>query len=293
MNEDTNMANNTGFNTVSVAPKVREPEVFKGERNALMVESWINSMDLYFQLIKVDHGQDQLLYALSLLRGDAQLWYSQMKVYEAEQLPQDWSDFKVLLRKEFVPINAVIQARDKLASLVQTGSITSYINDFRRLKLQIPDLSHGDALDRFVRGLNKVIRVAVRSRFPATLSEAESLALAIEAAAQDEEGFAVPHQQVVQPKVNYDPMDLDSLCEMVNALAGQVRQGNNGGYRRRNNGGGYRGAQSGGYRGGNGNSNGGPRCFACGGIGHMKRECPTFLNRSQGKGGNNAGHLKD
>lgn len=276
MNEDIQMGNTAGAqqNAVGAQFKVREPEVFKGERNALVVESWINSMELYFQLIRATHGQDQLLYALSLLRGDAQLWYSQKKIYEAQELPQDWDDFKVLLRKEFVPINSVIQARDKLASLVQGGSVTDYINEFRRLKLQIPDLSQGDALDRFVRGLVKVIRVAVRSRFPTTLADAESLALAIEAASRDEEGFAVPQQQVVQPKVNYEPMDLDSLREMVNALAGQVRQGN-------------------GYRGGNGNGNGGPRCFACGGIGHMKRECPTFLNRSQGKKGNNAGHLKD
>lgn len=282
MNEDTQMGNTAGgYHAVGVQFKVREPEVFKGERNALEVESWINSMELYFQLIRVNHGQDQLLYALSLLRGDAQLWYSQKKIYEAEELPQNWDDFKVLLRKEFVPINSVIQARDKLASLVQGGSVTNYINEFRRLKLQIPDLSQGDALDRFIRGLAKVIRVAVRSRFPTTLSEAESLALAIEAASRDEEGFVAPPQQVVQPKVNYDPMDLDSLRDMVNALADQVRQGNN--YRR--NGGGYRSS--------NGNSTGGSRCFACGGIGHMKRECPTFLNRSRSKRGNNTNHLKD
>jgi hypothetical protein len=292
MDDDTRMNNTTGFKTVGITPKVREPEVFKGERNALMVESWINSMDLYFQLVRVEHGQEQLLYALSLLRGDAQLWYSQMRVYEAEQLPQDWSDFKMSLRKEFVPINAIIQARDKLAALVQNGPVSGYINDFRRLKLQIPDLSHGDALDRFVRGLVKIIRVAVRSRFPATLAEAESLALAIEAAAQDEEGYAVPIQQQVQPKVNYDPMDLDSLREQINALAGQVRQ-QGGGYRPSN--GGYKQSSGYGTRGGQtGSRNGnGPRCFACHGFGHMKRECPTFLNKTQGRNGSTHGNLKD
>lgn len=286
MNEDSTMGNTTGFNTVGTAPRVREPEVFKGERNALAVESWIYSVELYFKIIRVDHGQDQLWYALSLLRGDAQLWYSQLKVYEAEKLPQDWSDFKVLLRKEFVPINAVVQARDRLASLIQRGSVSEYINEFRRLKLQIPDLSHGDALDRFVRGLTKAIRVAVRSRFPTTLSEAESLALAIEAASQDEEGVAiVPRQQPLQPKNNFDPMDLDALRETVNALVGQVQRQTN---YRRNTGGGSRSG---------GSSNGaGPRCYGCGGIGHMKRECPTYLNRVQkNKGGNDnqsTGHLK-
>jgi hypothetical protein len=205
----------------------------------------------------------------------------------------------VLLRKEFVPINAVIQARDRLASLTQKGSVTDYINEFRRLKLQIPDLSQGDALDRFVRGLVKVIRVAVRSRFPATLSEAESLALAIEAAAQEEGGYVVPNQQVrqvTQPTVNYDPMELDSLREMVNALAGQVR------YQQAGSRGRFNGPRSNSYGSSRGNSgpnssSNGPRCFACGGFGHIKRECPTYLNRSQGRGGSSArsgnSHLKD
>lgn len=277
MNEDIAMGS-AGPLSAGVAFKVREPETFNGERNALKVESWINSMDLYFQLIKLAHGQDQLLYALSLLRGDAQLWYAQMKVYDTDELPQEWNDLKKLLRKEFIPINAVIQARDKLASLVQTDSVSSYINEFRRLKLQIPDLSQGDALDRFVRGLNKTIRVAVRSRFPTSLSEAESLALAIEAASK-EEGYIVPQQQVTSTRASYDPMDLDALREMVNALAGQVRQ----------NGPSYRRGSANGRQGRG--ENGGLRCFACGGRGHMKRECPTHLNRSQGKAGNGS-HLK-
>ncbi len=282
INEDTRMGDNAvaaDFGMIAPLPKVREPEVFRGERSALAVESWIQSMDLYFELVKIKHSQDQLLYARSLLRGDAQLWYSQMQVYEAGQLPQDWEDLKVLLRREFIPINSVIQARDRLAALIQRGPVSEYINEFRRLKLQIPDLSQGDALDRFVRGLKQAIRIAVRSRFPATLSEAESLALAFEAAAKEEGSYAVPTTtQPTQPMVNYDPMELDSLRSMVNALTNQLRnRGNsrNRSYGTRGNNGFNRSNTFNGNTGGNG-----PRCYGCGGIGHMKRECPTYLNRS-------------
>ena len=59
MNEDVSMGSAGSFNA-GVIPKVREPETFNGERNALKVESWINSMELYFQLIKLGHSQDQL-----------------------------------------------------------------------------------------------------------------------------------------------------------------------------------------------------------------------------------------
>ena len=196
-NEDIRMGGADGqIGMATPLPRVREPEVFRGDRSALMVESWISAMDRYFLLVQITHGQQQLLYATSLLRGDAQLWYSHLDTYGAEQLPQDWDEFKVLLRREFIPINAVIQARDRLAVLVQRSSVSEYINEFRRLKLRIPDLSNGDALDRFVRGLAKVIRVAVRSRFPANLLEAESLALAIEAAAQEEGNYTIPSQAV-------------------------------------------------------------------------------------------------
>lgn len=294
MNEDTTMSSGEFIGSAGVPrPKIREPEVFKGERTALGVESWIGSLDLYFKLVKISHGQEQLWYALSLLRGDAQLWYNQLKMYEpAFALPQDWEDLKRLVRKEFIPINAVIQARDKLASLVQRGSVTEYINEFRRLKLQIPDLSKGDALDRFVRGLKKPIRVAVRSRFPETISNAESLALAIEAAALEggASDMVEPAQAPVAP--NYDPMDLDSLRSLVNALAGQVQQQND-----RGRGGRYGGSRRGANGGSFGGGSAGPRCFGCGGYGHLKRECPTYLNKTnQGRSNNgnrSLGHLKD
>lgn len=169
-------------------------------------------MDLYFRLVKMNHGQDQLIYAMSLLREDAQLWLNRFPVISQGGLPaQDWGEFKVLLRQEFIPINAVIQARDQLAVLTQTGTVTEYINEFRKLQLQIPDLSLGDALDRFVRGLKRPTRIAVRTRFPKTMAEAESLSLAIEAAAF-EDGIPVP-KQPAQPAVIPNEQDPDELYE--------------------------------------------------------------------------------
>ncbi|KAI8321308.1 hypothetical protein EDC96DRAFT_582219 [Choanephora cucurbitarum] len=81
MNEDINMASKAGDSTLNIpAIKVREPEVFRGERTAIAVEGWIEALNLYFQITRLEHGQDQLMYALSLLRDDAQLWTDSRKI---------------------------------------------------------------------------------------------------------------------------------------------------------------------------------------------------------------------
>lgn len=273
-------------NALSGTPniRVREPEVYNGERTVIAIQGWLNSLELYYKLTKMEDAQTQLYYALSLLREDAQLWFNQLPgVREGVISFQTFAAFKEALLAEFVPVHAVLSARDDLWELSQTGTVRDYINSFRRLRLQIPDLSDGDALDRFVHGLQDHIRSEVRSRFPVNLPAAEACALALEAAGHV--SSSVPRPIVQQPAVSIpppanDPMDLDVLRSFLNALNGQRM--NNGNFRPNNRSQGNTGASS------------GPRCYGCGGFGHLKRECPTVKRRkNQGSSrinGNN-GHL--
>lgn len=260
MSEDIAMSST---NLSGYSRKVREPEVYNGERDAIVLDAWIYSLELYFSLVKIDHPQERLLYALSLLRKDAQLWYSQLSTFNKEQAPQDWNELKVALRTEFVPIDAIAKARDSMATLVQTTTVNHYINEFRRLLLQIPDMSEGVAQDKFVRGLAKPLRYAVRSHFPKTLVDAQRIALAIEGAGEGE--IAQPIKSSAPQPPQFEPMDLDAVRELVNAINGRPSRRMNvpSGSNRRN------------FNHGSPARATNVQCYNCQGWGHMQGECPS------------------
>ena len=269
MNEDITMksANSFSNNSSGYVRKVREPDVFNGERDAIILNAWIYSLELYFSLVHIDNAQEKLLVGLSLLRNDAQLWYSQLSAFDSDHAPQDWDELKAALRNEFIPLDAVAKARDRMASLVQTSSVTVYINEFRRLLLQLPDITAGVAQDKFIRGLKQHLRFAVRSHFPKPLEEAQRLALAIEGAGE-EEVVVQPTKTMVAPQPpQFESMDLDAIRDLVNAIRGV----------------------SGGRRNFNAcnklnNNNASIQCYNCQGWGHMRGECPSPRNSGRGGG---------
>lgn len=260
--------------------KFREPDLFHGERSAVAVSSWLSTLESYYELANVT-DIEKYKYAVTLFRGDALLWWNRTKLLPLA--PHTWHGLREALITEFSPRNSEQAARDRLAVLYQRTTVTQYIREFRTLHLQIPGMSSGDALDRFVRGLQPHLRVAVRSRFPDTLHFAESLALAIEGATEvshgrtntefdavQQDSYAKPHLPVPTAVGPDDPMDLDTIRQSLNALARTIRgRQQRGGFQR------YDRGQD--QRGGFQRSNRGQmRCFACQGYGHMRSECPTW-----------------
>ena len=53
----------------------------------------------------------------------------------------NWDEFEDLLTEKFKPVNAVKAARDKLASLKQTGLVKAYNDLFLGTILEIPTIS--------------------------------------------------------------------------------------------------------------------------------------------------------
>ncbi|KAG0865855.1 hypothetical protein G6F15_012815 [Rhizopus arrhizus] len=162
--------------------RLREPDLYHGERSALAVNTWLSTVDSYYDLASLTEDE-KFKYAITLLRGDALLWWNRVK--QGTFAPNTWVSFRSSFIKEFCPKNTEQTARDKLAVLQQHFTVSQYISEFRTLQLQIQDMSSGDALDRFVRGLQPGLRVSVRSRFPDSLESAESMALAIESATNE------------------------------------------------------------------------------------------------------------
>jgi hypothetical protein len=148
--------------------------MFEGRRQGEKLEEWIYKMDIYLHAMQVP-DQLRVLTAVSFLQGNAMTWWRALiGVQDPTTVP--WIDFVQRLRDEFLPVNAVKVASDKLERLKQTGSVANFVKEFRTLALQIPDLSAAEKLRRFLSGLKSRVRMEVDLRNPATVEEAVTLA---------------------------------------------------------------------------------------------------------------------
>ncbi|CAM6124588.1 unnamed protein product [Calypogeia fissa] len=68
----------------------------------------------------------------------------------------------------------------KLWELNQTGDVQHYVDEFRKLQVQIMDMNLVEALDTFKRGLKKKIRRELIIRDPKDVNEAIVLAQRIQ-----------------------------------------------------------------------------------------------------------------
>jgi Ty3 transposon capsid-like protein/Zinc knuckle len=153
------------------------PEVFKGTIDSNRVRQWIFSVEIYYELIHIQEAE-KVAFAISLLKENALLWWQSL---EQENRPLDWDAFKKRMVAYFQPLGAVANARERLARLTQQGSVKGYIDTFRSLCLNIPELSADERLDRFKRGLKPEIRLQVAYARPATFEAAVTVAEEIDA----------------------------------------------------------------------------------------------------------------
>jgi len=133
---------------------------------------WFFELDCFFEVATdIATPAVRLLFAASLLRGDALKWWRLLK-----SSPRDpgfgYYHFKATLLARFRTTDPVRDARDPLASLKQTKSVRASSSAFRTTVLSIPDLSSAEALDRYLRGRNSTIKVQAMLHAPKTLEDA-------------------------------------------------------------------------------------------------------------------------
>ena len=128
-------------------PKIKEPDVFRGERAKL--REWLAQIKVYFRLVGWAEGHDteKIVYTTSLLRGSAGTW---MTPY-IEDLKQPtwttWLQFAEELRNQFGVIDRKGEARNWLKKITQgKRTMTEYWNEFRLVssEAELDDATEGE-----------------------------------------------------------------------------------------------------------------------------------------------------
>jgi len=118
-------------------PKIKEPSTFHGERNQL--RGWLAQLSVYFKGVgwEFDYNNNKIVYALSLLRGDALKWATPYIKRRQDVTWSSWDDFRNELQGQFGGINEQGAARAKLMRMVQgSKGATEYWNEYRPIASQ-------------------------------------------------------------------------------------------------------------------------------------------------------------
>ncbi|KAG1177351.1 hypothetical protein G6F36_010832 [Rhizopus arrhizus] len=187
------------------------PSTYGGERSAAVINLWIQEVERYLSFYNV-HPNRWISYAVTLLKGRSQKWWNHL--IQKQEEPQTWEQFKQGLEYAFKPTYSEQNARDRLANIRQTSSVSEYVDEFQDILLDLPRVSDDEALDRFIRGLKDKTRIHVITREPRSLEESIRYAISYDSAQQS--GTVIP-QRKFEENPN-DPMDLSALVHQINAM---------------------------------------------------------------------------
>lgn len=152
--------------------KPPKPDQFLGTDDAKRVRQWVFQVENYFNVTAEPEAR-RVAYATTLLRKNALLWWQSLR---QEERPTTWAAFSRALIDYFQPLSATVVARDNLARLYQKSSVKAYVEEFKALVLNIPDITDAEKLDKFRRGLKRDVRLHVAFANPPTFDQAVTVA---------------------------------------------------------------------------------------------------------------------
>jgi len=118
-------------------PKIKEPSVFHRERDQL--RGWLAQLSIYFTGVgwEFDYNNEKIVYALSLLRGDALKWATPYIERRQDVTWSCWDDFQNELLGQFGEIDEQGAVRAKLMRMTQgSKGATEYWNEYRLIASQ-------------------------------------------------------------------------------------------------------------------------------------------------------------
>lgn len=193
--------------------KILKVHEFDGVKRSIeAVDEWIERIEDYRRNGRL-HENARMEIARTQITGSAIIWW---KSTLEEERPTTRNTFVERIRKQFYPENYKQALRDKVHRCKQFKTVAEYIDQFRAIIIQIPDVSKGDTIDKFIRGLKPRIAQRVRLHSFDTLDEVAFLADQIDRAMvpQPTVGSNVNCNVPVRTNRtvnNYIPMDVDNV----------------------------------------------------------------------------------
>ncbi|CAI7758874.1 unnamed protein product [Closterium sp. NIES-53] len=232
------------------------------QRGGPTVQSWVFTMNVFFDANYVESDAAKIRYVVSLLRGAAMDWWrvivTSPRGYEPpsqEDGPtgpavtwssfcetsqySTWNAWCAGLRARFEPIAALISARQKLRTWRQLWSVQDYTSGFLALCEQVGYMHEAERVDRYVGGLKPDILHEIMLRGLSNFNEILALAEKIDILRR-------PRPRSYYGQRPRGPIEHATVYVVVTNAAAAPFKG---------------------------------RCFACNRPGHRKSECLEELRR--------------
>ncbi|CAI7861468.1 unnamed protein product [Closterium sp. NIES-54] len=252
----------TSGNNDIMAPmplKPQPPPCFDpSQRGGPTVQSWVFTMNVFFDANYVESDAAKIRYAVSLLRDPDMDWWrvivTSPRAYEplSQEGPAvTWSSFCKIaqyntwdawcagLRARFEPIAASISVRQRLRTWRQLGSVKDYTSGFLALCEQIGYMREAERVDRYVEGLEPDISHEIMLRRLSNFNEILAFAEKIDILRRPRPGFYYGQR-------SQGPAEHTTVHTVASYAAAAPFKG---------------------------------RCFACNMPGHRKSECPEEPRR--------------
>ena len=165
-------------------PRLPKPPYFTGVFKNTSVVNWAHQMETYMVASSLDINSPQAaVFAAGYLSDSALTWY-RLHLQSVQQgraaAFTSWHQLKQEVVRCFQPIAPEHAARERLNTLQQGRSVKQYCEIFSQCVLEIPDMSEGDRVSRFLAGLKPQVRLHVELQHPDTLARAIELAIQVD-----------------------------------------------------------------------------------------------------------------
>ncbi|KAK9800185.1 hypothetical protein WJX73_005436 [Symbiochloris irregularis] len=155
------------------------PPRYKGAGTEPRILEWCHKAEQFLRASGHLDTEMGVFHVASYLDGEAATWWrlqtAKMNDGTATRITK-WADLEPELKRRFAEVNRQTAVRDQFSAIRQTTSVTDYINRFRAIVVELPEVDEGMRVYQFLKGLKPNIQANTRTHKPATLEIAMDIA---------------------------------------------------------------------------------------------------------------------